>query len=200
MPFSSSAPQPALSVSPLHPTPLAVGRSAVTVLGATALLALCAHIALPLPFTPVPGTMQTFAVLVLAIALGPTLGPIAMIAYFLEGAAGLPVFAPTAAPSAAFFGPTVGYILSYSVAAWVAAVSFERLRSTLGSFFAAASAGVLALVPIFLIGAGWLAITLHLSSRQAMEFGVLPFLPGEVVKLGFAALVIASLHRLRLTR
>ncbi len=174
-------------------------RSTAAVLGATALLALCAHIALPLPFTPVPGTMQTFAVLVLGITMGPVLGPLAMIAYFLEGAAGLPVFAPTATP-AALFGPTLGYILSYGIAAWVAAAAFHKLRSTLGSFFAALGAGTLAFVPVFLIGATWLGVSLHLSFHQAMEFGVLPFLPGEAVKLSLAALVIASLHRLRLTR
>ena len=180
---------------------LAFLRSVLAVVGGTILLALCAHVALPLPFTPVPGTMQTFAVLVLGMTMGPVLGPLTMAAYFLEGAAGLPVFAPTTAiPSATLFGPTIGYIVSYGAATWVASASYQQLRSAFGSFLAALAAGALALFPTFLIGAAWLAIALHLSLQQAVEFGVLPFLPGEAVKLSLAALVIASLHRLRLTR
>lgn len=195
----SSTPVPSRSAVSLHKpaTALPFARSTAAVFGATALLALCAHIMLPLPFTPVPGTMQTFAVLVLGITMGPVLGPTAMLLYLLEGSAGLPVFAPTAMASAALLGPTFGYLLSYSAAAWVAATAFRHLRPFVGSFAGALAAGVLASLPIFAIGAGWLGIALHLSPHRAIELGVLPFLPGEAVKLSLAAVAVDSLHRLR---
>ncbi len=177
----------------------ALARAGGVVLAGTGLLALCAHIALPLPFTPVPGTMQTFAVLLLGMALGPVLGPLTMVAYLLEGAAGLPVFAPVAAARVAFFGPTVGYLLSYPVAAFVAAYAYRRVSRAASRFLAAVVAGVLASLPIFAIGAGWLAMWLHLSFRSTMEFGVTPFLPGEGVKLILAALMVVALDRLRPT-
>src|SRR5580693_347884 len=91
-------------------------------LGATVVVALAAHVAIPLPFTPVPLTLQPLAVLGVGLALGPVGGFLTMLAYLAEGAMGLPVFSPTGLGGVAqlFFGPTSGYLLSYPLVAAIA--------------------------------------------------------------------------------
>src|ERR1700689_5817291 len=83
------------------------------------LLVLCAHIAFPLPWTPVPVTGQTFGLLLIAILLGSRRGALTLGLYLLEGMAGLPVFQPLGLPGPArFLGPTAGYLLAYTPAAF----------------------------------------------------------------------------------
>jgi biotin transport system substrate-specific component len=94
---------------------------------ANILLVLCAHIAFPLPWTPVPVTGQTFGVLLVAILLGSRRGALTLGLYLLEGMAGLPVFQPLGLPGPArFFGPTAGYLLAYPLAAFVTGWIVER--------------------------------------------------------------------------
>src|ERR1700722_12522966 len=97
---------------------------ALLVLGATAVAGACAHISLPLPFTPVPLTLQNFAVILVGMALGPVAGFSAMILYLIEGVLGLPVFTPYAAGGIAhLLGPNGRFLLSYplvaATAGWV---------------------------------------------------------------------------------
>ena len=94
-------------------------RVLAVVLGAV-LVALAAQVAVPLPGTPVPMTLQPMAVLLVGGLLGPRLGALSMILYLAMGAAGLPVFTPTVplVGVARLFGPTGGYLLAYPVAAW----------------------------------------------------------------------------------
>src|ERR1700750_48126 len=89
------------------------------VIGATAFVAACAHISFPLPFTPVPLTLQNFAVILMGIALGPIAGFSAMVLYLAEGAFGLPVFTPSGGPvgMAHLLGPNGGFLFSYPLAA-----------------------------------------------------------------------------------
>ena len=89
------------------------------VIGATAFVAACAHISFPLPFTPVPLTLQNFAVILVGMALGPVAGFSAMVLYLAEGALGLPVFTPTGGPAgiAHLLGPNGGFLFSYPLAA-----------------------------------------------------------------------------------
>ena len=196
-PSFSSAQRPLRT--PAWPATPTLARRIATV-AATALMALCAHIALPHLVTPVPTTMQTFGVLLLGMTLGPFAGAVAMVLYLLEGAAGLPVFAPTGLPGLAhLLGPTAGFLFAYPVAAAVAGLALRLLKPRLGIFLGAITAGALALVPIFTVGALWLAIALPLSAHHAVELAVLPFLPGEVAKLLLAAAAVATLHRLRPT-
>ena len=99
------------------------GRLALAIT-ASAFVALCAHISLPLPFTPVPLTLQNFAVLVVGVLLGPGAAFSAMMLYLAEGAIGLPVFSPTGLGGVAqLLGPTGGYLLSYPLAAAVAGLA-----------------------------------------------------------------------------
>ena len=108
-------------------------RGAAVVLAGGALVAVCSHISLPLWFTPVPLTLQPFAVLLLGLVLSPRLAAATLGAYLLEGAAGLPVFAPgfaLGAGMAHLLGPTGGYLMSYPAAA--ALVSWLRGRLTRG--------------------------------------------------------------------
>src|SRR5208282_6858670 len=94
---------------------------AARVLLANAVLIACSKIAIPLPWTPVPLTLQTFGVLLIAVLFGARASVLAALLYLVEGAAGLPVFQPFGAPAAArFFGPTAGFLLAFPVAAFVA--------------------------------------------------------------------------------
>jgi len=177
------------------PAPPLYLRAAAVVLGGSALAALCAHIAVPLFFTPVPLTVQPFAVLLLGLLLTPRMAAATLAAYLLEGAMGLPVFAPAPASSgfAHLFGPTGGYLLAYPLAA--ALVSWLWRRSGRG-FVAAllsATAGDLA---ILACGTLWLAALTHLGAFRAVTLAALPFLPGDALK-AVAAGLAAGLARLR---
>lgn len=166
------------------------------ILAANVLLILCAQIAIPLPWTPVPVTGQTFGVLLVAVLLGSRRSALALALYLLEGAAGLPVFQPFGMPGPArFFGPTAGYLLSYAFAAFFTGWLVER--ETAKSLLRLAGALVAGDAIILLGGCAWLLAALHLTLPAVLSQGVLPFLPGEAVKI---ALVLAAVSGLSLAR
>ncbi|QHS51095.1 biotin transporter BioY [Edaphobacter sp. 12200R-103] len=172
------------------------GRAAVVV-GATLFVAACAHISIPLPFTPVPLTLQNFAVLLVGLLLGPTAGFAAMALYLAEGAMGLPVFNPGGAGGVLqLLGPTGGYLLSYPLVAAMAGWVFRSvpLKSLYGR---AALAGTLATIILFAAGSLWMAQLLHLSSSAVWTMTITPFLPGEIVKIAAAAGLAASIRNWR---
>jgi biotin transport system substrate-specific component len=163
---------------------------------ASALVALCAHVSVPLYFTPVPITLQTLAVILIGITLGPTLGFSAMVLYLAEGASGLPVFSPHGLGGVAqLLGPTAGYLFSYPLAAAAAGAVARSVRRDRSPFFAAVVAGIAASFFIFAMGAGWLAHLLHLSGSAAWHMAVAPFLFGEVLKVTAAAGFYSSFRR-----
>src|SRR5260370_25739545 len=129
------------------------------VIGATAFVAACAHISLPLPFTPVPLTLQNFAVILVGMALGPAAGFSAMVLYLAEGALGLPVFTPSGGPAgiAHLLGPNGGFLFSYPLAAATAGWMVRACQPIPTPFRRALAAATAAHLPIFLLGAGWLA-------------------------------------------
>ncbi|MGD0305767.1 MAG: biotin transporter BioY [Candidatus Acidiferrales bacterium] len=181
-----------------------VAADAVRIVAATILLALCAHIVIPLPWTPVPITGQTFGVLLIAVLLGARRGALAVILYLIEGAAGLPVFQPLGAPGVLrFAGPTSGYLMSYPFAAYVTGWMSARASSAASHLTAAVRAGLLAgaliagEIVIFFGGCAWLASGLHLGWRQAVTLGALPFLPGELIKM---ALILAAVGGVEIFR
>ena len=181
-----------------------VAADAVRIVAATILLALCAHIVIPLPWTPVPITGQTFGVLLVAVLLGARRGALAVILYLLEGAAGLPVFQPLGAPGVLrFAGPTGGYLMSYPIAAYVTGWMSSRASAAASHLTAAVRAGLLAgaliagEIVIFLGGSVWLASGLHLGWRQAVTLGALPFLQGELIKM---ALILAAVGGVEMFR
>jgi len=152
---------------------------ALVVVGSV-LMALCAHISIPLLFSPVPLTFQTFGVLLIALTLGAKRGTAAMTLYLLEGASGLPVFSPAGLGGVAqLMGPTGGFLLSDPLAAYVTGKLFEK-RKTVG----AAQIACLAGVAIFMTsGMLWLAATAQVAIGTAFTLAVLPFLPGEIIKI-----------------
>lgn len=166
------------------------------ILAADVLLILCAQVAIPLPWTPVPVTGQTFGVFLVAVLLGSRRGALALGLYLLEGAAGLPVFQPFGmAGPARFFGPTAGYLLSYPVAAFFVGWLVERGAAK--SFFRLSSALVAGDALIFVGGCAWLAAALRLPAGAVLSQGVLPFLPGELIKL---ALILTAVRGMQLAK
>lgn len=173
-----------------------LGSVGIVLIG-SAFVALCSHVALPLWFTPVPLTLQPFAVLLLGLLLSPRLAASSLGAYLAEGAAGLPVFAPGFAFSgglAHLLGPTGGYLMAYPFAA--ALISFLWRRSARGFTNSLICAAVGNLVILF-SGALWLAVLTHASASSALTMGVLPFLPGDALKVVAAAALATGFQRVR---
>lgn len=171
------------------------GKVFLTV-SATAFVALCAHVSLPLYFTPVPLTLQTMAVILVGFAMGPSLGSAAMALYLAEGAMGLPVFSPHGPGGIAqLLGPTAGYLLSYPLAAAAAGAIVRAVRIGRSQFPAAIVSGVAATLFILAMGAVWIAFLLHLNVAAAWHLSVAPFLPGEMLKVAAAAGVYTTLRR-----
>jgi biotin transport system substrate-specific component len=193
--ISISTTAPALQI---HDLPRSFVGRALLAIGATAFIAICAHVSVPLYFTPVPVTLQTFAVLVIGLLFGPALAASTLLLYLAEGMAGLPVFSP-AGPGgiAQLLGPTGGFLLSYPLAAALAGGTARKLRSLLDDLSAAVIASAAATTLIFAIGASWTAHWLHLSAAGAWHVAVLPFLPGEGLKIAAAAAILTSYSRWR---
>jgi biotin transport system substrate-specific component len=169
---------------------------AIIVIAASLFVAVCAHVSLPLPFTPVPVTLQTFAVFLVGMLLGPTAGFAAMMAYLAEGAAGLPVFSPHGPGGfAQLLGPTGGFLFSYPLAAAVAGWIVRGTPFVSSKFALAVTAGVFASAVVFSLGAGWLVLYAHKSASLAWQLGVAPFLPGDAFKILAGASVFSSLQR-----
>jgi biotin transport system substrate-specific component len=168
------------------------------VVAASAFVAICAHLSVPLPFTPVPLTLQNFAVILVGMMLGPVAGFSAMVLYLAEGAMGLPVFTPHSVGGVAhLLGPNAGYLFSYPVAAATAGWVVGAMQRVTSRFRSGLVAATVASAPIFILGAGWLAHLLHLSASTTWTMAVVPFLPGEVVKVIAAAGIFSSLQRWR---
>jgi biotin transport system substrate-specific component len=172
------------------------------VVGASLFVALCARIVLPLPFTPVPLTLQNFGVLLVGLALGSRRGFAAMALYLAEGLVGMPVFSPTGPGGLAqLLGPTGGFLLAYPLVAGIAGWIFETnfLGSKLGaakkSFARAAAACVLAEICLFACGLFWLAILTH-SFATAIRFGLYWFVFAEILKIMSAAALASGWQRL----
>jgi biotin transport system substrate-specific component len=164
----------------------------IGIVGFAAAVAAASQIAIPLPFTPVPITLQPMLVILAGMLLGPVAGVASMILYLAAGAAGLPVFTPMGAPGLArFVGPTGGYLLAYPAAAFIAGALAMRRPSLGGRWFA----GVMGIVVIFLGGIAQLTI-LSGSLTRAIALGVTPFAALDIVK----ALVAAWIAGPRMTR
>ena len=171
-------------------------RAAGIILGGSVLAAVCAHVSIPLFFTPVPLSLQPLAVLLLGLLLAPRMAAATFGAYLLEGAAGLPVFAPTPAVAgmAHLFGPTGGYLLAYPLAAALISFLWRRTGRGFGSAILCAATGDLA---ILTCGAIWLAAFTSLSALPAATAAVIPFLPGDALKIAAASGIAVGAMSLR---
>jgi len=162
----------------------------VLVLAGSALIALAAQIRIPLPFSPVPVTGQTFAVLLVAAALG-RLGVASVVAYLIEGAVGLPAFAGGASGLAYMGGPTGGYLIGFVLAALIVGAAAEREWDR--RFATSLLVMFLGEVAIYACGVAWLArFPLSVSPWQA---GLFPFIPGDLFKMVLAALALPTAWR-----
>jgi len=161
-------------------------RRAVAVLLGTALVALASQVAVPLPGTPVPMTLQPLAVLIVGGLLGNWLGAASLLLYLALGAAGLPVFTPVGLPGVLrLLGPTGGYLLAYPLAAY----AVGRLAGDGQQIGRVALAALAGLVLIHLGGLAQLLV-LTGSLARAAQFGTVPFLLGDFVKLVLAVLIL----------
>jgi biotin transport system substrate-specific component len=164
-----------------------LGRGAAVLVG-TVILALAAHA--QVPFWPVPMTLQTLAVFMIGATCGGRLAAATLVAYLAEGALGLPVFAGGAGP-AYMVGPTGGYLLGFLAAATACGAMADR--GAMRGPGRAVLAFLLAEVLIFTPGVIWLAGFTGLA--KAVSAGLLPFLPGEALKIALAALAATGLSR-----
>ena len=176
----------------LQPRATEWARNLALVVGASLFVALCARVTIPLPFTPVPLTLQNFGVLVVGLTLGSRRGFAALVLYLMEGAVGFPVFSPTGLGGVAqLFGVTGGYLLAYPFVAGLAGWAFERGRK---SFVRAAGAAAVAEILLFAVGISWLAIFTH-SFGLALRFGLVWFVFAEVLKITAAAAAAVGVRR-----
>jgi biotin transport system substrate-specific component len=154
------------------------------------LLSLSARFSFPVPFSPVPITLQTLVVLYLGLTLGKERAFASIMAYIGQGVIGFPVFAGGKAGFAVLAGPTGGYILGFAFAAYITGLAAERGmdRKIITNFLAMLVGNII----IYAFGAFWLS--LFLGANKALTLGVLPFIPGDLVKI-FVAVSLLPLGR-----
>ncbi|MGO8693744.1 MAG: biotin transporter BioY [Rectinemataceae bacterium] len=151
-----------------------------------ALMSAGAYIAVPLPFSPVPIVLQNFFVFLAALVLEPTWAFTAALVYLALGAIGLPVFSGGSGGLSRLVGPTGGYLVAYPFAALIAALIARwgrrrRWKDVLALCLAA--------LVVYACGMAWLRHVLHASWGRAALLGLLPFLPGDAIKIAAAALI-----------
>ncbi len=183
-----------------------IAKQAVIVVAASLFVALCARVTVPLPFTPVPLTLQNFGVLAVGLLLGSRRGFAALALYLVEGAFGLPVFSPSAILGggiAHILGPTGGFLMAYPLVAFVAGWMFEHSskpsskqssKQSSRRFGWAVLSAVAAELLLFAGGLSWLAVLTH-SVSLAIRFGLYWFVFAEVIKVLMAAGVAVRWHQ-----
>ncbi len=169
-----------------------VGREAVLMGTGTLFLALAAQVQVLLPFSPVPVTGQTFAVLLLGALYGSRRAPATVLTYLSVGALGLPVFAAGGWGLARLAGPTGGYLVGFLAAAYVVGALAERGWDRRP--WTTAASMVLGNAVIYTTGALWLCQ--FVGARAVLATGVLPFLPGDAAKVVLAMLLLPAGWRL----
>jgi biotin transport system substrate-specific component len=167
----------------------AIGRdrqlTIVGVVGFAATMALAAQIAIPIPGTPVPFTLQPLAVVLAGMCLGPVAGAASMVLYLIAGAIGLPVFSPIGVPGVLrLIGPTGGYLLAAPAAAAIAGLISKRFPAFTGRLLAA----FLGIATLYLGGVAQLEL-LTGSLARAAAMGTVPFVLADLAKVVVAAII-----------
>lgn len=166
-------------------------RTIGLVLGGTAVLAVASQVAVPLPFTPVPVSLATGAVVLLGAALGPRLAVSSAVLYLVAGMVGAPIFADQASGWAF---ASFGYILGYVAAAYLAGTLARRRADR--SIWRTAGLAAIAMLTVYAFGVPWLMASLGVDLTTGLALGVWPFLIGDAVKLGVAALLLPGAWKL----
>ncbi|MFQ6615281.1 MAG: biotin transporter BioY [Fidelibacterota bacterium] len=156
------------------------------VAGGSLFIALLSQIRIPLPYTPVPITGQTFGVLLAGAMLGRVRGTFSVLAYLGQGAVGLPFFAGGASGLAHLLGPTGGYLVGFVGGAYLTGFLAERGWDRKPGTTVLAM--VLGNLTIFAAGLAWLG--LYTRSLDVFAVGLLPFIPGDIVKIGLASVLL----------
>ena len=162
--------------------PGALVRDVILVVAAAALTGLAAQVSIPLPFPPVPISLQTFTVLLAGAALGPIRGGLAMLLYLIAGVAGVSWFSEQRSGwEFASFGYIIGFVLAGALVGWLARRGLDRtVPRTIGIM-------VLGNLVIYVLGVAWLANFLAVDLPTALGFGLWPFLIGDALKIALAA-------------
>jgi biotin transport system substrate-specific component len=168
--------------------PLDSVRSAGLVIVFSLFIAACAQFAIQIG--PIPITGQTFAVLLTGALLGSRLGAVAVIAYLIEGAVGLPFFAAGGSGIVRFLGPTAGYLVAFPAAAYITGAFAEHGWDK--RYATAVAAMAIGSALIFAGGWAWYAILTNTPPGTAFKLAVWPFLPGDVIKIALAAAVLPT--------
>lgn len=166
-------------------------RDLALVAGAAAFTGVAAQVAIPLPFTPIPISLQTFAVLLSGAALGPLRGGAAMGLYLLAGVAGVPWFAEH---NSGIGFPSFGYIIGFMLAATL--VGALARRGADRSLRGTATMMVAGNLVIYAVGVPYLALAIGVGLPKATGLGVLPFLVGDALKIALAAGLLPAAWRL----
>lgn len=169
--------------------PLDTARSAGLVVGFSMLTALAAQIVIPIG-RPVPITAQTFAVLLTGALLGSRLGAMAMVAYLIEGASGLPFFYGGHGGIQHLLGPTGGYLVAFPAAAFITGAFAEHGWDK--RFLTAAAAMAIGSLLILLAGWAWFSVVMRTTPIPAFELSVKPHIIGDIVKILLAAAVLPT--------
>ncbi len=154
-------------------------------------LVVCSYLSITIPFSPVPITGQTFGILLVAMVLGRVRGTAVVMAYLLEGAIGLPVFAGGSAGIAKFIGPTGGYLLGFAASAYF--VGYLADKGWDKNFVKTTAAMVLGTVLIFITGLAQLSF--FVPSETLFTVGLTPFVVGAVVKIAVASVILPSVWK-----
>ena len=178
------------SSAPAAPS-LARSYDAVLVAGSSLAIALCAQIAISLPFTPVPVTLQTFAVLVTGFLLGSRRGVTAVLLYLAEGCAGLPVFSGGGAGIAHLLGPTGGYLLGFLLAAPIVGRCAESGagRTWQGTVLTLIAGNLALYAP------GLARLGAFVGMERAFSLGLVPFIAGDFLKIAAGAATLLGVSR-----
>lgn len=167
---------------------------AVAIVAGAGLVAAAAQVSIPLPFTPVPITGQTFAVVLVGASLGALDGTASLALYLLVGLAGAPIYADGSHGWAVVSGATGGYLIGFVVAATLTGALAERGWDR--RFSSSVAAMLSGNVVIYLIGLSWLAVDLNTSLEKTLELGLYPFIVGDLLKLYLAAALLPTAWKL----
>ncbi len=158
------------------------------------LTALGAYVRIPLPFTPVPITLQTFFVLLSGAVLGKKWGAASQVGYLSLGLIGLPIFSGANAGAAYLFGPTGGYIIGFIISSWVVGKMIHPgNHQNLARVIFVMIVG--SLIGIYLFGFLGLSLFLKCRFSQALRMGLFPFIPGDTIKIIAASLIFCKIEK-----
>lgn len=174
-----------------HPISKSVTRESAEIFAGAVFLALMARVAIPLPFTPVPVTLQTFGVLALGAFLGRKAFYCAFL-YLAGGSAGLPVFSGGTA-GLGLLGPTGGYLLAFPLAAFVTGyISEKKWNNEFAKYLTAMLLG-----EVVLYSSGLLWLSRFTGAESALSLGLYPFIAGDLFKVFLAVSVVSGLRKYR---